>query len=265
MLTIPLNYTDFLFWLKDETEHYWSQDKSSHEYPCPAWLHGAKWIGLTEEQIADKEEKYKITFTPEHKEFLQILHTIDRKERVYEEYGSETGSYVERSFLRNWLEDDEDILYYLNVVYTDIFEAVKMDRLWFNSWGTRPERVEERIAIFEKLYANAPKLTPVAYHRYQVADMNLEKRPVLSIAGLDIIYYGSDFRHYLALELREYFGTYLLEYLQYDDENHVWYLIETDDYADESTYRCKTKLPDLPFWQSFALMDWTNHANNVNL
>ncbi|HEY0612451.1 MAG TPA: hypothetical protein VGD35_22405 [Chitinophaga sp.] len=264
MELIPSNYTDFLYWLKNQTETYWSQDPktSLSEDKCPLWIYGAKWIGMTDEQIDEVQEKYSIAFTPEHREFLRILHTIDRKERVYEEYDSEEGEYYEQSFFRNWLEDDEDIKSRLNFVYNSMSEDVIRGSIWLNSWGKQPDTKEERRKIFDELYAKAPKLVPVTAHRFQVADMSLEKRPVLSILGADVVFYGSDFRYYLLDELSEHLNIY---HREYDEEDGVWHWHVNEEY--KGCFECydKTKIPDIPFWKSFVLIDWTNHENNLHL
>ncbi|OQP44429.1 hypothetical protein A4H97_08595 [Niastella yeongjuensis] len=131
-----------------------------------------------------------------------------------------------------------------------------------NSWGLRSTNAEERISIFDELFKKAPKLVPVMGHRYQVADMSLEKRPVLSILGTDVVYYGSDFRYYLLNEIKDHLNIY---HKVYDEEDDTWYWNFNDGFEDTFEYYDRTKLPELPFWKSFVLFDWTNHANNVNL
>lgn len=116
MNPIPTNYTEFLYWLKDHTENYWSQDPktSTNEDKCPHWAYEAKWIGMTNEQIDQVQHKYLITFTPEHREFLKIMHTIDRNEELEEccypgasywvlneEYKDDTFEYLEKANLPN--------------------------------------------------------------------------------------------------------------------------------------------------------------------
>ncbi len=264
MRPIPANYTDFLYWLKHHTEHFWSQDPrtSLSENKCPQWAYGAKWIGMTDEQIDQVQEKYSITFTPEHREFLRILHTIDRKAKVYEDDAIEEGSFVEQPFFRNWLEDEEDIRWALKAVHDYISEDITRSAFWLNSWGAKPDTAEERIRIFNELYAKAPKLVPVHAHRYQVADLSLEKRPVLSILGTDVVYYGSDFRYYLLNEMAAHLDIY---HREYDKEDNVWYWVENEEYKACFEYYDKAKLSPLPFWNNFVLYDWTNHANNVHL
>lgn len=65
---------------------------------------------MTNEQIDQVEERYSIRFTPEHLEFLRIMHTIDRKARTYAYYGEEESECYEHSIFRNWLEDHEEIV-----------------------------------------------------------------------------------------------------------------------------------------------------------
>jgi hypothetical protein len=264
MTHILSNYTDFLYWLKEHTEHFWSQDPriSLSENKCPQWAYGAKWIGMTDEQIDRVQDKYSITFTPEHRQFLSILHTIDRKEKIYESCGNEENSFVERPFFRNWLEDDEDIMAALNAVYDNMSKDVSRAAFWLKSWGAKPDTAEERIKIFNELYARAPKLVPVNGHRYQVADLSLEKRPVLSILGTDIVYYGSDFRNYLINEIPEHLDIY---HREYSKENDEWDWAVNEEYKDYVEYYDKSKLPHIPFWNSFVLYDWTSNAKNVRL
>jgi hypothetical protein len=258
MELIPASYTDFLHWFKNQTENYWSHSPgtSLNEDNCPIWIHDAKWIGMTDEQIDLTEQRYAITFTPEHREFLRILHTIDRKQKVFEQDGSEEGLYTETSFLRNWLEDD-DIGRRLNDVHNEISNDIKTGKMWPNSWGQCPETVEERMKIFSKLYATAPKLIPIAGHKYQVVDVPGEKKPVLSILGTDIVYYGSDFRYYLLNEMRDHLNVY---HREYDEEDKVWYWAVNNEDKNLFEHIDKNKGADIPFWKDFILHDWTNDA-----
>lgn len=43
------------------------------------YVHNAKWLPLGEQEINDLEQKYSIKIGPEHRTFLQILLTIDKK------------------------------------------------------------------------------------------------------------------------------------------------------------------------------------------
>lgn len=78
MTQIPENLIDFLYWVKERTERFWSLDPktTSNDFVCEDWIYGAKWIGLSEPEIDAIEAKYSIKFTAEHRAFLKILHTI---------------------------------------------------------------------------------------------------------------------------------------------------------------------------------------------
>lgn len=140
MNQIPDNLTDFLYWVKEQTELFWSIDPktSKNEFVCDDWIFGAKWVGLSEKQIDDTKIKYSISFTPEHREFLKILHTIDRKEII--EYtdtfdeGAETLT-KEKPFFYNWLTDDLDLKERFNWPFDTIYQdVIGSNSVWLKSW-----------------------------------------------------------------------------------------------------------------------------------
>lgn len=252
MKTIPENFTEFLFWIKKETETLWSQDPETSYYE--KWLHGAKWIGMTNSQIDDVEKKYSIQFTPEHKEFLRILHTIDRKEKIEDTDDNDEIMIYEKPFFYNWLEDDEDIKIKLvwpyEEVLRDIFSKYNHP-FWKKSWGKRPESNEEVIKLFTEIYKQSPQLLPLHSHRFLVSDSSLKYNPVLSIWGTDTIVYGWTLRTYLINELKLYLdiwtSVYDEEYQQYySDINEEAKKIHEDEYKYDPS---KT----IPFWQEIIL------------
>jgi hypothetical protein len=86
MTTIPSDFTEFLYWFKEVTESYWARKSTTRsEKASERGLDGVKWIGLTDDQIDSVENKYGVKFTPEHRAFLCILHTTDRKEKIEHE------------------------------------------------------------------------------------------------------------------------------------------------------------------------------------
>lgn len=150
MSPIPENYIEFLHWLKNRTETYWSRELTllpdGRMEERPEWQYGAKWTGMTDVQINEVQTRYHISFTPEHRAFLRILHTLDRKVKTYDE----AGTYVESSFFRNWLEDEEDIRHTLRTLHDYIADDVA-GGFWLNSWGLCPGTKEERLQVFETL------------------------------------------------------------------------------------------------------------------
>ena len=109
MIQIPSDFTEFLYWFKEITETRWAADPTIPlEESSDGWLHNAKWIGLTDDQIDSIENKYAVKFVPEHRAFLRVLHTTDRKEKI--QYikiidGKEVTVIEEHSYFYNWLTD----------------------------------------------------------------------------------------------------------------------------------------------------------------
>lgn len=261
MPKIPKNLIDFLHWVKEQTELFWSIDPktSTNDFVCEEWIYGAKWKGLTEEQINDIEKKYAIIFTPEHRLFLRILHTIDRKEKIeYTETrdGNVEVLYDETPFFYNWLEDEIDIKEKMDWPFKTIYEdVVGGNQIWLKSWGKRPNSEIQVKKIYSDWYKNTPTLIPLTSHRFLVCEPNLEYNPVLSIWGSDIIVYGWNLRSYLLNELQDHLN---IKQLIYDDEDKCYYpelsnevqTIFDKDFAFDTN---KT----IPYWQEMILI-WTS-------
>jgi hypothetical protein len=267
MLQIPENYKDFFYWVKERTEFFWSKAPlhSSDGFTPEPWAYGAKWVPLTEDEIDAIEGKYGVKFMPEHREFLKILHTIDRKEET------EHAPYLEGDkpaikktpFFYNWLEDEAEIRSRLDWPYWTILEDVQgPNGVWLKSWGNRPASNEEKESILSNWLNNAPKLVPLTSHRFLISDTNLTHRPVLSVYGSDIIVYGWDLRIYLLNELRNHLN--LLETV-YDEEDQCYYTefgkelktILASSFAGASQ-------KDIPYWKEMILI-WTSGWSSFGL
>lgn len=249
MLNIPKDYDDFLYWFKNITEDYWQREAT-----------GAKWIGLTDEQIDAVEEKHAIKFTEEHRAFLRVLHTIDKKEEVEnieELNGEEITTIEERSYFYNWLTDDILIKKYLTWPYETILHDV-ISSTWLKSWGEKPGSIEEKKAVFTKWYGNAPKLLPLRHHTYLVNDATLERRPVLSVYGADVIIKGWSLKAYLISEFSNALG--FIE-MVYDKEDKVYYpQFKENILRDYGEYfQFKLYYP-IPYWDEMILYyNWQFH------
>ncbi|RPD50409.1 hypothetical protein DNI29_06355 [Hymenobacter sediminis] len=257
MNQIPENLTEFLYWVKAKTELFWSINPgtSKNKIVCENWLFGAKWVGLSEKQVNDVEKKYSIAFTPEHREFLRILHTIDRKEKVeYTETFDEDAEVLieERPFFYNWLEDDEEIRYRLDWPFTTIYDDVTgRSKVWLKSWGERPAHDEDIKQIYSDWFEKAPKLLPLTSHRFIVSGQNLSCRPVLSVWGADTIVYGWNLRSYLLHELYSHLNIGELIYdkgyagYYYDFKEEVKHIFENDSMCNE--------VNSIPYWGEIIL------------
>lgn len=245
-MNIPENFTEFLHWIKKETEKTWSGDF------CKKWIQGAQWIGMTNNQINEVEKKYSIQFTPEHREFLEILHTIDRKEIIEnkDEWGDEITEYP---FFYNWLEDHEEIKEKLNWPYETILrDVVGRNGVWLKSWGKKPDSEQEKTKIFTDWYNHSPTLLPLTSHRFIISNANLKYRPILSIWGSDIIIYGWSLRTYLLNELNYHLDIWTEEYDEEDQQsysvlNEEAKKIHDDDYKFDSNKK-------IPYWEELILL-----------
>uniref|UniRef100_UPI004049977F hypothetical protein n=1 Tax=Flavobacterium sp. TaxID=239 RepID=UPI004049977F len=226
MTKIPENFVEFLYWVKEITESFWSIDPktSTNDFVCEDWIYGAKWIGLSESEIDNVEIKYSIKFTLEHRAFLKILHTIDRKEKIeYTESFEEDAEILidEVPFFYNWLKDEAEIIERLHWPFKTIYEdVIGHNRVWLKSWGKRPNTELEIKKIYTDWYEKNPSLIPLTSHRFLVSDNNLKYKPVLSIYGSDIIIYGWNLRSYLLNELQNHLN---IQNLVYDDEDDSYY------------------------------------------
>lgn len=268
MEKIPENYIDFLYWVKERTESFWSQnpETSKEDFVCDDWIYGAKWIGLSDVEISDVELKYSIEFTPEHKDFLRILHTIDRYQKIeYTETFDEDAEILveEVPFFYNWLKDDKEISEKLNWPYETILEDIKgVNQVWLESWGRKPNSDIEKEKIFSDWFLKTPKLIPVTSHRFIISDKSLKFRPVLSIYGSDIIVYGWSFRSYLLNELKDNLG---LEELVYDEEYKEWNAETKKELNEifENDYKFEEE-KDIPYWKEMILI-WNSGWSSFGL
>lgn len=73
---------------------------------------------------------------------------------------------------------------------------------WCDHWGVEPKNKKKREVEIKKKALAAPKLVPIYSHRY-IPLGHFNSYPILSIHGVDIIYYGKDLENYINIE----FGT----------------------------------------------------------
>jgi hypothetical protein len=258
MITIPENLTEFLYWFKKRTEDFWS---TSPEITHPEFIHpedcmhGAKWIGMPEEDIDKMEKKYNITFSPEHREFLRVLHTLDKK-CYYEDEDDldENGSPKVKaySFFYNWYTEEEKIKDMLQWPFRTILQDIMgPNKVWVKSWGTKPSSDEEKEAMFLEWYNKAPKLLPIYGHRFVVSGIDMPDRPILSVWGSDTIIYGWNLRHYLLNEVGEYLNLYEREY---DKEDKCYYLYRIKAIEEIGMYEFDTaRNRNIPYWEDVIL------------
>ena len=194
-------------------------------------------------------------FTPENKAFLKILHTIDRKEKVYADPDLEEGEFEQRPFFFNWLRDDDEI----NKAFKWPFEQILADIMrqpsklgyWSSKWGPLPKKESEKEVFFTNWYNHAPKLMPVKGHRFQVCDLSYIDRPILSIWGADIVIYGMNFREYLLTELCDHLDVYCFTYDEEDKTFYPEFKPEFDEYFMVDK-KLRKRIENIPFWREIV-------------
>lgn len=265
-MKIPEDYIEFLYWVKEQTEAYWS------ELDCEEWIHGAKWLGLEESAIDDIEQEFGVKFTWHHKQFLKILHTIDRKEvRIVDADGwtvetpDENSIRKEYPFFYNWNTDKEEIQKYLKWPYETILEDVLgTNGVWLKSWGsTRPSSDEAKEKMFAQWFEKAPPLIPINSHRFVVSQDLTTDNPVLSVYGSDTIVYGWHMKHYLLQEL----GALCLGLANkvYDEEYDETYYEPNDEFEAINREAFATaKNKDIPVLKEMMLY-WSSGWSSFGL
>lgn len=243
---MPIDFTDFLYWVKEKTENCWSIISENTE--CEQWLYGAKWQGLTDTQIDSIENEFAIRFTVEHRAFLRVLHTIDRYEIVEEEDGQNGIQIKKRPYFYNWLIDQtaikECISWPFDTILFDVLEG--QNQVWLKSWGEKPDSDEEKEAVFIKWYHGAPKLLPLRAHTFLVSDPDLERRPVLSVWGADTIICGWSLRAYLVSQFA--YELDLLEKRYSEEDKGFHYEFKADALPIFNEYfQFKLAYP-IPYW-----------------
>ena len=261
-MKIPEDYIEFLHWVKERTEAFWSKDPdtSTDEFVCKKWAHGAKWIGMDEAEIDEVEKEFNIQFTWHHRQFLKILHTIDRKEVIpYTETfdEDEEEKYQEYPFFYNWKMDKEELKERMKWPYeTMLSDVTGANKVWLKSWGkVRPKSDEEKEKTFAGWFKNVPPLIPITGHRFLVSDAIDKDSPVLSVWGTDIVVYGWNMRHYLINELKQELDLLEMVYDEEDDMNYPEFIAELQDINDyEYGVAKEKKIPVLEemilFWSS---------------
>lgn len=177
---------EFLEWLRQVTERAWGMlDETVGPDLGPRWRVGTRWTGgLDDAAIARVEDRYRVRFPPEHRLFLQTLHSTTPGRRGVGYFGHDHPVHYEAKGIYDWLGDERSIQKAMeNVADTMRHLPFEDDEEWQTTWvGCEPK----------------PSLIPILGHRYVVADAN---QWVLSIMDEDAMIYGFGLRDYLLHEL----------------------------------------------------------------
>lgn len=267
---IPTDFKDFLFWIKNRTEERWADGPQTDEDACGWHRHesfwGARWTGsLTPHEINEIEKRWHVKFPPDFRLFLEILHTIDRKEVVIEPTDWDTDEVItyEKPFFYNWKTDTTELESRFSWPFRTILEDIEgTNSVWLRSWGERPTEAEVRRSKFKQWFDNALSLIPVTGHRFIIAEPTVSGNPILSVWGSDIILYGWNLRHYLLQELSWDLGLHNVT-IDYDDRSYDDELIP----AYKEIIETEMKLGDhekLSSWKEI-IMYWSCNGASIGL
>lgn len=142
--------------------------------------------GLTDAEVGKIEKIYGIQFPESLKEFLMEGVPIS------------DGYYNWRNFKADNIEYIKRVIHHPVKYIEDYPEEVE----WYREWGKEPECVSDRIQIVKKRLKDAPTLLPIYAHRY-MPESSDENPPVISVMGVDIIFYGENLADYFKAELGE--------------------------------------------------------------
>lgn len=142
--------------------------------------------GLTFDEIVQIEKIYEIVFPKSLRDFLMTALPVSK------------GFY-------NWRNRDRgNIEYIKNMINQPISYINDMPEevYWCEDWGEEPEDEDNFKSEVKKRLRTAPKLVPIFSHRYMPSISNVNP-PIISVHGVDIIYYGKDIEEYFKVEFGE--------------------------------------------------------------
>lgn len=139
--------------------------------------------GLTDNEVTKIEKIYNIQFPKSLKNFL--MEGLPISKGFYNWRNFEPGNI---EYIRHMIFDP--------MKYIDNFAE---EVYWCDEWGKEPECVMDKAQIVRARLKNAPILLPIFAHRY-MPEISNDRPPVISVHGVDIIYYGEDLEDYFKIE-----------------------------------------------------------------
>ena len=142
--------------------------------------------GLTFDEIAQIEEIYEIAFPKSLRNFLMTALPVAKG---FYNWRNREQRNVE--YIRNMINQP---IKYINEMPEEVY--------WCEDWGEEPKDENSFKNEVKKQLKIAPKLVPIFSHRYMPI-ISSENPPVISVHGVDIIYYGEDLEDYFKIEFGE--------------------------------------------------------------
>ena len=143
-------------------------------------------VGLSKSEIDKIEKIYEFHFPLSLRCFLEECLPISK------------GFYNWRNFKTDNIERIKEKI---KKPVNDILELAD-EVPWCDKWGKEPEDRTVFFQIVKKMIKEAPVVIPIYAHRYMPEIMNGDV-PIISIHGVDIIYYGCNLEEYFLIEFGE--------------------------------------------------------------
>lgn len=156
--------------------------------------------GLSDDEFARIEETFGFQFADDHRAFLAAGLPVNSPAGPGEIGVAATSSQP----WPDWRHHDHDELRRrLERPVDGVLFDVENNQFWAESWGKRPDRVDQATEIARRALTQAPAMIPIYGHRYLPAGAGTCGHPVLSMWQTDIIYYGLDIADYIDREFAD--------------------------------------------------------------
>jgi hypothetical protein len=156
--------------------------------------------GLSDEEISRVESMYRVSMPCILKKLLKKGIPISKGFYNWRDFSKANVSYIRRVIRRP---------------YDDIYDMAE-EIEWPALWGEKPQTKKKATQAVRRKLQHAPLLIPIYAHRY-IPVSSIPLAPIISIHGVDIIYYGKDLIDYLYIE----FGNKKQECIDFKEINYI--------------------------------------------
>lgn len=156
--------------------------------------------GLTPNEINQIRDIYNLEFPNSLKSFFLTALPISRGFYNWRDFSDCNISFIKEA---------------INYPIKDIYDRAD-EVYWCEDWGAEPSNKQEFIKRVRQKLQKAPRLIPIFSHRY-IPAINKIDPPILSIQGVDVIYYGENLKNYFNIE----FGDEKQEYINFEKVPHI--------------------------------------------
>jgi hypothetical protein len=135
--------------------------------------------GYTQDELDAAQERFGLRFPPD-------LVALFRERRPLRGY--------------DWRRDCDAIARMLRWPLEMLLDDLESNDFWLPAWGERPAAPEARAHRLTALVTAASPLIPLIAHRFLPAEPHAAGNPVISMYGIDTVYYGANLADYFDRE-----------------------------------------------------------------